>query len=94
LLEPDVIIDDYGLQCIDINHLLRWFDRYKCWVESKGGMLPLYACNFIITSNFHPEQLFKAVHTRYGDNNSVLDMSEVHPQLPALLRRLVISEFV
>jgi len=94
LLEPDVIIDDYGLQCIDINHLLRWFDRYKCWVESKGGMLPLYACNFIITSNFHPEQLFKAVHTRYGDNNSVSDMSEVHPQLPALLRRIVISEFV
>lgn len=79
LLEKEVIIDDYGHQCIDINHLLRWFDRYKCLVECKHGMLPLYAEKFIVTSNFHPCDIFK-----FGD--------ERHPQLPALERRMSIVE--
>lgn len=81
MLETEVIIDDYGPMCIDINHLLRWFDRYKCLVECKHGMLPLYATKFIVTSNFHPNQIFK-----FGD--------EVHPQLPALERRMSIVEMV
>jgi len=75
LQEKEVIIDDFGPQGIDINHLLRWFDRYKCLVEIKGGMTPLYATYFIVTSNFHPEDVF-----RFGD--------EVHKQVPALLRRV------
>lgn len=75
LQEKEVIIDDFGPQGIDINHLLRWFDRYKCLVEIKGGMTSLYAESFIVTSNFHPEELF-----RFGD--------ETHKQLPALLRRV------
>jgi hypothetical protein len=79
MLERDVIIDDYGPQCIDINHLLRWFDRYKCLVESKGGMLPLHAVNFIVTSNFHPERIFK-----FGD--------EINPHVPALMRRMNVIE--
>lgn len=81
MLEKDVIIDDFGPNGIDINHLLRWFDRYKCYVEVKGDMVPLLACTFIVTSNFHPEKIFK-----WGD--------EVNPQLPALLRRIVLVEFV
>jgi len=79
LLEKEVIIDDFGPQGIDINHLLRWFDRYKCFVENKGGMLPLYAESFIVTSNFHPEKVFS-----FG--------GECNPQLPALLRRLELIE--
>lgn len=77
--EKTVIIDDYGPQCIDINHLLRWFDRYKCLVENKGGMVPLFADRFIVTSNFHPSMIFK-----FGE--------ETHPQLPALERRMTIVE--
>lgn len=57
-LESEVIIDDFGPLGIDINHLLRWFDRYKCYVESKGGMLPLLASKFVVTSNFSPEACF------------------------------------
>ena len=76
MLEESVIIDDYGPQCIDINHLLRWFDRYKCYVESKGGMLPLFASKFIVTSNFHPEEVFTC------------NLGVVHVQVPALLRRI------
>jgi len=76
-----VIIDDFGPNGIDLNHLLRWFDRYKCLVENKGGMIALYAVNFIVTSNFHPREIFK-----FGD--------EIHPQLPALERRIVIEEML
>jgi len=79
MMEKDVIIDDFGPCGIDINHLLRWFDRYKCMVETKGGMVALYACNFIVTSNFEPKQIFK-----WAD--------EVNPQLPALLRRVQLIE--
>jgi len=80
LLEEDVIIDDFGPQGIDINHLLRWFDRYKCLVETKGGMIPLYAFRFIVTSNFTPEQCFS-----FG--------GECNPQLPALMRRINLLSF-
>jgi len=79
LCQKEVIIDDFGPNGIDINHLLRWFDRYKCLVETKGGMVALYAETFIVTSNFHPCNLFK-----FGD--------EVNPQLPALERRMTITE--
>lgn len=80
LLEEEVIIDDFGPNGIDLNHLLRWFDRYKCTVETKGGMVPLYAFKFIVTSNFHPIDCFK-------------DKFDVpHPQHDALMRRLVLKE--
>jgi len=79
LCETSVIIDDFGPNGIDINHLLRWFDRYKCLVENKGGMVALYATTFIVTSNFHPREIFK-----WGD--------DLNPQLPALERRIVLKE--
>jgi len=81
LLEEEVILDDFGPQGIDINHLLRWFDRYKCLVETKGGMLPLYATTFIVTSNYHPSQCFCGLG------------GESHPQIDALLRRVECIEF-
>lgn len=81
LCEKCVIIDDFGPGGIDINHLLRWFDRYKCYVENKGGMIALHADDFIVTSNFKPCEIFK-----FGD--------EVNPQLPALMRRIVMEEIV
>lgn len=77
LLEKDVIIDDFGPGGIDMNHLLRWFDRYKCMVENKGGMIPLYAERFIVTSNFSPEDCFKDKFTGLP-----------HVQHDALMRRI------
>lgn len=82
MLESSVIIDDFGPKGIDINHLLRWFDRYACWVESKGGMVPLVADKFIVTSNFSPEECFKD------------DDGGPHPQLPALRRRIRVTRMV
>lgn len=80
LLEKEVIIDDFGPNGIDINHLLRWFDRYKCYVEIKGDMCPLVADQFIVTSNFHPSKVFE-------DKEGV-----PHPQTDALLRRVQVIE--
>lgn len=76
MLEKQVIIDDVGPKGIDINHLLRWFDHYRCWVETKGDMVPLHATDFIVTSNFTPDQI-------YHD-----DLGGEHTQLPALMRRI------
>ena len=88
MLEKEVIIDDFGPGGIDINHLLRWFDRYKCFVEYKGGMLPLYASRFIVTSNYHPSECFSSTFVRFGES-----VTEEHPQIDALMRRLSIKHF-
>jgi len=87
LLETEVIIDDFGPNGIDINHLLRWFDRYKCLVEVKGDMVPLHATTFIVTSNFTPSVCFQLVKYRHNDDV----VYEDHPQLPALMRRIKLS---
>lgn len=81
MFQTDVIIDDFGPNGIDITRLLVWFDRYKCTVETKGGMLALCATTFIVTSNFSPEVV-------YTDN-----MGVVHPQLPALIRRITCIQY-
>lgn len=78
-LEREVIIDDFGPNGIDINHLLRWFDRYKCYVESKGGMLPLYCDKFVVTSNYSPQDCFCGF------------AGAPHPQIEALLRRVTVE---
>nr|QJI53706.1 MAG: replication-associated protein [Cressdnaviricota sp.] len=79
MLETSVIIDDFGKRGIGINHLLRWFDRYKCYVETKGDVVPLFADQFIVTSNFHPRDCF------FNDDGSV------HDQIDALLRRMHVT---
>lgn len=80
LQEKEVIIDDFGPGGIDLNHFLRWFDRYKCLVETKGGMVALYADKFIVTSNFHPDDCWK-------DKEGIS-----HPQMDALYRRISINK--
>lgn len=79
MLETTCIIDDYGKRAIGINHFLRWFDRYKCYVETKGDIVPLHVDTFIVTSNFHPRECF------FDDDGSE------HPQIEALLRRVHVT---
>jgi len=79
MLESTVIIDDFGKRGIGINHLLRWFDRYKCYVETKGDVVPLHAVHFIVTSNFHPKDCFENPD------------GSVHDQIDALLRRVHVT---
>ncbi|AGA18440.1 hypothetical protein [uncultured marine virus] len=56
--EKTVIIDDLTKGGLGLHHLLTWCDRYPTQVETKGGMEPLYATEFIITSNYTPEEVF------------------------------------
>lgn len=82
MCEKDVIIDDFAPLGIDMNHLLRWFDRYKCRVETKGGMVALLAVNFIVTSNFEPSDCFR-------DKEGI-----PHQQMDALYRRITVEELI
>lgn len=56
--EKSVIIDDFGKNNIDITYLLRWFDKYPVSIETKGGQMGLLATNFIVTSNFRPDEIY------------------------------------
>lgn len=49
--QEDVIIDDFDGKSISYSNLKRWWDRYPCQVETKGGAVPLRAINFFVTSN-------------------------------------------
>jgi len=79
MLQTEVIMDDMAPEGIHLSHLLRWFDRYKCYVETKGGQSPLFARKFIVTSNFHPSNCFVG---------SPLD------SIKALLRRIQVVHFI
>lgn len=52
--EKKVLIDEFRGE-IGISHLLKWCDKYKCCVETKGAGYPLNAEEIIITSNLHPK---------------------------------------
>lgn len=58
--EKRVIIDEFRGD-IGISHLLRWLDKYPCYVEEKGGQLPLMAEEFWICSNLNPRDWYKDV---------------------------------
>jgi len=79
MLQTEVIMDDMAPEGIHLSHLLRWFDRYKCYVETKGGQSPLFARKIIVTSNFHPTNCFVG---------SPLD------SIKALLRRIEVIHFI
>ena len=58
--ESIVIMDEFrGL--IGIEHLLKWLDKYPCYVEEKGGQLALKATTFYICSNLHPGAWYKDI---------------------------------
>jgi len=58
--QKKVIIDEFRGQ-IAIEHLLKWFDRYPCSVEEKGGQLALDADEFWICSNLPIEQWYPGI---------------------------------
>lgn len=56
--QSEVIIDDFAKDCVDMNHLLRWFDKFPISVETKGGNIGLLAHKFVVTSNFRPDEVY------------------------------------
>lgn len=56
-----VILDDFDGESIGYSHLKRWFDRYPCLVETKGGTVPLQAETFVVTTNVHSVEWYPRV---------------------------------
>lgn len=72
-----VVVDEFR-GGIDIAHILRWTDRYPCYVELKGSSTPLLADEIWFTSNVDPRNWYP----------------DLDPEtLAALLRRLDIIHF-
>lgn len=75
--QENVVIDEFR-GSVDIAHLLRWFDRYPCIVETKGSATVLLAKSIWITSNIAPHQWYAEL------DGATMD---------ALMRRLEVTEF-
>jgi hypothetical protein len=72
-----VIIDEFRGQ-IAIEHLLKWCDKYPCFVEEKGGQIALRAIEIWICSNVAPILWYPGIDESTRD---------------ALLRRLRVTHF-
>jgi len=55
----NVLIDDMRRDFMKFHEFLRLIDRYAMKVETKGGTRQFLAKNVIITSCYHPRELFK-----------------------------------
>lgn len=55
-----VVIDDF-YNTIPYDTMLRLCDRYPCNVEYKGGITPFLAVCLVITTNLHPDQIYRDV---------------------------------
>jgi hypothetical protein len=75
--QTHVIIDEFRGQ-IAVEHLLKWLDKYPCFVEEKGGQVALCATHFWITSNINPILWYPSIDEGTRD---------------AMLRRLRVTHF-
>jgi len=58
--EHTVLIDDFDTHGVCLGHYLKiWSDKYAATGEFKGGTCHLHHRTLIITSNYHPNQLFE-----------------------------------
>lgn len=80
--QTKVVIEEFD-GCIGITHLLKWFDKYPCGVEVKGGCEPLLATEFWVTSNVSPDEW-------WGRQEGKKPTEE---QLAALRRRIQVTHF-
>lgn len=54
----DVIFDDFRGDFCTFHFLLRLLDRYECMVEIKGGTRQFLAKKIVITSCYHPKNVY------------------------------------
>lgn len=59
--ELNVIFDEFSGDSIDVDYCKRWWDKFPCLVEVKGGTVVLRATRIWITSNIHPDFWFRQV---------------------------------
>lgn len=71
--EHAVILDDFDKGGSGLGHHLKiWADRYACTGETKGGTINLQHRKFVVTSNYHPadiwtddEPMLEAIERRF-----------------------------
>nr|WAE43216.1 MAG: replication associated protein [Cressdnaviricota sp.] len=77
--QQNVIFDEFRGQ-IGISHVLRWFDRYPCIVENKGGAIVFKATRIWVTSNLHPRlwypELDQSTYEALERRLTVIEMNE------------------
>lgn len=56
-METAIILDDLDSNVLG-HHLKIWSDKYACTGETKGGTVALQHKVFIVTSNYHPSDLW------------------------------------
>lgn len=65
--EPTVILEDFDHHGACLSHLLKlWLDKFALKGEIKGGSIALNYKQFVITSNYTPEEIWP------GDQHAVL----------------------
>lgn len=75
--EETILIDDLDKGGVFLSHHLKiWSDRYACTGETKGGTVNLRHKRFVVTSNYHPMdlwpddvQLLEALERRFEIEN-------------------------
>lgn len=65
--EPVVILDDFDKHhaCLG-SHLKRWADHYPFTAEVKGGACNLRPKEIIVTSNYHPRDIWEDEQTLFA----------------------------
>lgn len=66
--EENIIIDEFR-GTVDISHLLKWFDKYPCAVETKGAQVYLRTKKWWLTSNLSPDEWYPILD---GDTKGAL----------------------
>lgn len=55
-----VLLDDFGPEHAWLSHNLKiWADHYRYTAEVKGGTVQIRPSRIFITSNYHPNQIWK-----------------------------------
>lgn len=58
--QQTIVLDDFDQQGSCLGHYLKiWSDKWSCTGEIKGGTVNLCHTRFIVTSNYHPDDLFE-----------------------------------
>lgn len=88
--QSSVIIDEF-VGNIGISHLLRWFDRYPCNVETKGYSQPLLATTFYVTSNLSPRDWYPDAAMAHHDalSRRILEFHMMEPWVPLELDNIL-----